>query len=102
MMELEINIPIWRKILLTPDEATELFGLPAQFFRVAGTLTKRGQYDLPCCWIGSHLKINRPKLEKWLEDKSDGITDFKTSLLKKRVEELKNGLNKRGRKRKIR
>lgn len=32
MMELEINIPIWRKILLTPDEATELFGLPAQFF----------------------------------------------------------------------
>lgn len=21
-MELEINIPIWRKILLTPDEAT--------------------------------------------------------------------------------
>lgn len=31
-MELEINIPIWRKILLTPSEATELFGLPAQFF----------------------------------------------------------------------
>lgn len=31
-MELEINIPIWRKILLTPDEATKLFGLPVQFF----------------------------------------------------------------------
>ena len=99
MMELEINIPIWRKILLTPDEATELFGLPAQFFRVAGALTKNGQYDLPCCWIGSHLKINRPKLEKWLEDKSDGITDFKTSYL---LGKLENGINKRGRKRKIR
>lgn len=40
MMELEVNIPIWRKILLTPDEATELFGLSAQFFRVAGALTR--------------------------------------------------------------
>nr|DAO85086.1 MAG TPA: excisionase [Caudoviricetes sp.]DAY72285.1 MAG TPA: excisionase [Caudoviricetes sp.] len=99
MMELEINIPIWRKILLTPDEATELFGLPAQFFRVAGTLTKRGQYDLPCCWIGSHLKINRPKLEKWLEDKSDGITDFKTSHL---LEKIKENTPRRGRKRKER
>jgi len=99
MMELEVNIPIWRKILLTPDEANELFGLPAQFFRVAGTLTKRGQYDLPCCWIGSHLKINRPKLEKWLEDKSDGITDFKTSHL---LEKIKENTPRRGRKRKER
>lgn len=48
-MELEVNIPIWRKILLTPDEATKLFGLPVQFFRVAGALTKSGSYDLPCC-----------------------------------------------------
>ena len=40
-MELEINIPIWRKILLTPNEATELFGLPVQFFRIAGALTKK-------------------------------------------------------------
>lgn len=30
-MELEVNIPIWRKILLTPDEATELFGLLLNF-----------------------------------------------------------------------
>ena len=49
-----------------------------------------------------HLKINRMKMIEWLNDKSDGREDFKTSLLKKRVEELKNGLNKRGRKRKIR
>lgn len=98
-MELEVNIPIWRKILLTPDEATELFGLSAQFFRVAGALTKNGQYDLPCCWIGSHLKINRPKLEKWLEDKSDGITDFKTSYL---LEKIKENTPCRGRKRKER
>ena len=93
------QIPVWQKILLTPDEATELFGLSAQFFRVAGALTKNGQYDLPCCWMGSHLKINRPKLEKWLEDKSDGITDFKTSYL---LEKIKENTPRRGRKRKER
>lgn len=96
------QIPVWQKYVITPEEASSLFALPAEFFRLAGHLTKEGIYDLPCFWIGSHLKINRMKMIEWLNSKSDGREDFKTSLLKKRVEELKNGLNKRGRKRKIR
>ena len=96
------QIPVWEKYAISPEEASKLFSISADFLRLAGQLTKEGGYDLPCFWIGSHLKINRMKMIEWLNDKSDGREDFKTSLLKKRVEELKNGLNKRGRKRKIR
>ena len=73
-----------------------------EFFRLAGQLTKEGGYDLPCFWIGSHLKINRLMMINWINDRSDGREDFKTALLKKRIEEFKNGLHQRGRKRKIR
>lgn len=97
------NIPIWEKYAISPEEASKLFSLPAEFFRLAGQLTKAGGYDLPCFWIGSHLKINRLMMINWLNDKSDGREDFKTTLLKKRVEEFKNGLHQqRGRKRKMR
>ena len=96
------QIPVWEKYSLSPEEASKLFSMPAEFFRLAGQLTKNGAYDLPCFWIGSHLKINRLMMIEWLKDKSDGREDFKTALLKKRIEEFKNGLHQRGRKRKIR
>lgn len=96
------QIPVWQKYAITPEEASMLFSLPAEFFRLAGQLTKSGAYDLPCFWIGSHLKINRLMMIEWLKDKSDGREDFKTALLKKRIEELKSGLHQRGRKRRIR
>lgn len=96
------QIPVWEKYAISPEEASKLFSISADFLRLAGQLTKEGGYDLPCFWIGSHLKINRLMMINWLNDKSDGREDFKTALLKKRVEEFKNGLNQRGRKRKAR
>ena len=96
------QIPVWEKYALSPEEASRLFSLSAAFFRAAGQLTKSGYLDLPCFWIGNHLKINRLMMIEWLNDKSDGREDFKLSLLKKRVEEIENGLHQRGRKRKAR
>lgn len=98
-------IPIWEKYVLSPEEASRLFSLPAEFFRLAGALTKAGAYDLPCFWVGSHLKINRLKTIEWINDKCyTGREDFKTSLIKQRVEEYKKELctHRRGRKRKAR
>lgn len=91
-------VPVWEKYLLSPAEASALTGLSEPFLRYAGNMTKAGEYDLPCCWIGSHLKINRLELIEWLKDKSDGHRDFKTAFL---VKQTKKAV-RRGRPRKIR
>lgn len=35
------QIPVWKKYVITPEEASLLFALPAEFFRLAGHLTKK-------------------------------------------------------------
>lgn len=92
-------VPIWKKYLLTPEETSELTGLSAAFIRYAGQMTRNGDYDLPCVWVGNHLKINRLMLEEWLQDKTDGHRDFKTAFIIKSIEE---NVPHRGRPRKIR
>lgn len=94
------TIPIWEKYLLTPEEASELVGLPASFFRMAGQLTRDRKYDLPCSWNGERLKINRVLLQKWLDSKSDGRTNFKMSFILKDIENRNS--QQRGRPRKAR
>lgn len=96
---LTASVPIWKKYFLTPDEAAEYTGITAAFFRYAGNLSKTGDYDLPCVWIGTHLKINRIMLENWLADKTDGRMDFKTAFLVKTVEEKQA---RKGRPRRVR
>lgn len=81
------NVPIWRKYFLTPEETAKYTGIPVTFFRCAGNLAKSGEYDLPCVWVGNHLKINRIMLENWLADKTNGRMDFKTTFLIKTIEE---------------
>ncbi|WP_196592450.1 helix-turn-helix domain-containing protein [Pectinatus frisingensis] len=97
--EITGSVPIWKKYLLSPDEASELTGLSTAFIRYAGQMTKAGEYDLPCVWIGNHLKINRLLLEKWLEDKTDGHRDFKTAFI---IKQIKEAIPHRGRPRKVR
>ena len=77
-------------------------GMSAAFFRVAGVLTRLGSYDLPCAWNGNRLLINRMLLIQWFNEKSTGREDFKTALIKKRLEEFQNNPPGRGRKRRVR
>lgn len=95
-------IPTSQKLALTPAEASALSNISAEFFRLAGELTKLGAYDLPCFWIGNRLQINKELLIRWLNEKSTGREDFKTALIKQRLEDFKNNPVHRGRKRRVR
>lgn len=94
-------VPITKKYLLTPDEASALSGLPANILRFYGKLAKEdNNFSFPCSWAGSHLKINRIGLERWLLERADGQYDFTEKYALKLIEQATTA--KRGRPRKVR
>ena len=93
-------VPITKKYLLTPDEASELSGLSANLLRFYGRLAKESNFDFPCSWAGSHLKINRIGLERWLLERADGHFDFTEKYILEQMQQATTA--KRGRPRKVR
>lgn len=93
-------VPITMKYLLTPDEASALSGLPANLLRFYGKLAKDdNNFSFPCSWAGTHMKINRIGLERWLLERADGHFDFTEKYI---LEQMQATTAKRGRPRKVR
>lgn len=94
-------VPITKKYLLSPDEASALSGLPANLLRFYGKLAKEDNgFSFPCSWAGAHLKINRIGLERWLLERADGHFDFTEKYILKKMQQATT--TKRGRPRKVR
>ncbi len=96
----KIDVPPWRKLVITPVEASTLTNFPPAFFRLMAIAVKNKQSDFPCAWYGTSIKINRPMMERWLEENFLQHIDFKTKYILKMAYEEE--LPKRGRPRKER
>ena len=95
------QVPLWKKYTLTPAEASALSGLPVNLIRFYGKLARdNSNFDFPCSWAGSHLKINRIGLERWLLERADGHFDFTEKYILEQIN--KATTVKRGRPRKVR
>ena len=99
----KIDIPIWCKESISPEECNLLTGLGVRQIRALGYLAKMGRGDFPCFWNGSHMKISRNLLSKWIDEMASGHHDIQVKIAEKMVlaTEMDEPI-KRGRKRKVR
>ncbi len=96
----KIEVPIWHKEVLTPEECNLLTGLGVRQIRALGYLAKMGRGDFPCFWNGSHMKISRNLLSNWLDEMAQGHYDLQNKLAERLVVNAEK--QKIGRPRKVR
>ena len=96
----KIEVPIWYKEVLTPEECNLLTGLGVRQIRALGYLAKMGRGDFPCFWNGSHMKISRNLLSNWLDEMAQGHYDLQNKLAERLVVNAEK--QKIGRPRKVR
>ena len=77
----KIEVPIWHKEVLTPEECNLLTGLGVRQIRALGYLAKMGRGDFPCFWNGSHMKISRNLLSNWLDEMAQGHYDLQNNMI---------------------
>ena len=92
-----MDIPVNVRYSITPEQAADMFDLPIGFIRRAGALTKEHKFDFPCHYVGTHLKIHREQLGRWMDEHIGA--DFKTMVL---LETEEGNTPCRGRPRKVR
>ncbi len=78
-----MDIPIWHKESITPDECSILTGLGAKQIRILGHLAKKGCGDFPCFWVGNHMKISRNLLSRWIDEMASGHHDLQIKIAEK-------------------
>ena len=96
----KIEVPIWHKEVLTPEECNLLTGIGVRQIRALGYLAKMGRGDFPCFWNGSHMKISRNLLSNWLDEMAQGHYDLQNKLAERLVVNAEK--QKIGRPRKVR
>ena len=96
----KIDIPIWCKESISPEECNLLTGLGVRQIRALGYLAKMGRGDFPCFWNGSHMKISRNLLSNWLDEMAQGHYDLQNKLAERLVANAEK--QKIGRPRKVR
>ena len=96
----KIDIPIWCKESISPEECNLLTGLGVRQIRALGYLAKMGRGDFPCFWNGSHMKISRNLLSNWLDEMAQGHYDLQNKLAERFVVNAEK--QKIGRPRKVR
>ena len=96
----KIDIPIWCKESISPEECNLLTGLGVRQIRALGYLAKMGRGDFPCFWNGSHMKISRNLLSNWLDEMAQGHYDLQNKLAERLVVNAEK--QKIGRPRKVR
>lgn len=67
-----MEIPIWHKATLTPEEAAAYGDIDVKIIRIFGQLAKLGRSDFPSFYCGSHLRINRALFDEWLAELARG------------------------------
>ena len=63
----KLEIPIWKKLLLSVEEAAAYAGIGENKIRYYIKENKHADFIL---WIGSHAKIKRPQFEKFISELS--------------------------------
>ena len=96
----KIEVPIWHKEVLTPEECSSLTGINVKIIRAFGQLANMGKGNFPCFWTGNHMKISRKLLINWLDEMAQGHYDLQNKLAERLVANAEK--QKIGRPRKVR
>lgn len=80
-------IPIWRKAVLTAQEAAKYSDLNVSIIRAHGALAELGKSDFPSFFVGNHLKVHRELFDEWLADKARGHHRFEIKLVNQIIKE---------------
>lgn len=68
MAAIKETIPVYRKAVLSVEEAAAYGNISGLIIKAYALLAKNKRGDFPCFWSGNTLKIPRVAFEKWLED----------------------------------
>lgn len=67
MAAIKETIPVYRKAVLSVEEAAAYGNISGLIIKAYALLAKNKRGDFPCFWSGNTLKIPRVAFEKWLE-----------------------------------
>lgn len=96
-----MEIPVWRKAVLTIEEASAYGDMNLHLLRGLAVLAKAGKSDFPSFSAGTSFKIPREPFERWLEKLGGEHTQLELKTVRRMVQELKEqSVPKRGRPRK--
>ena len=98
-----MEIPVWKKAVLSVSEAAEYSSLSPQLIRAFVALSKIAKSDFPFFMSGDTIKIPRISFEEWLESKGKEHATFELKVIQQLAEGLTQKAEpKRGRPRKSR
>ena len=84
-----MEIPVWKKAVLSVTEAAEYSSLSPQLIRGFVILAKAGRVEFPFFLSGDTIKIPRMSFEKWLETMGTEHTQFELKVIMQIVECLR-------------
>lgn len=94
-----MEIPVWRKAVLTVEEAAAYGNISQHLLRGFVALSRAGKSEFPVFYSGNSIKIPRVSFERWLESLGDGHVQLELKTVQRMVADL-NESKKRGRPRK--
>lgn len=94
------DIPVWRKAVLSIEEAAAYGNIGQQLLRGFAALAKAGKSDFPVFFSGDTMKIPRIGFEQWLERMGSEHTQCELRTVQRMIASLNESVNKRGRPRK--
>jgi len=86
----KIEIPIWHKAVLSPEEAASYGNISIEIIRAQVLLATHGQGEFPCFMSGKNAKIPRLNFVKWLENQAMQHTKFEFQHIKNIIQNAKN------------
>ena len=96
------EIPIWRKIALTPEEAAIYTNLNVRLIRGLVALAGAGKSNFPVFYSGSAVKIPRASLEQWVIEAGAGHHRFDLQTVERMMKNSEEAAGRRGRPKKTR
>ena len=81
------KLPIYRKAVITPEEASIYGDINIRIIRAFGALAKLGRSDFPGFYCGAHLKIHRELFDEWLADLARGHKNLEMAVVEQMVKE---------------
>ena len=97
------EIPIWRKIALSPEEAAIYTNLNVKLIRGLVALAGAGKSNFPVFYSGSAVKIPRASLEQWVIEAGAVHHRFDLQMVERMLKNSEEAVaGKRGRPKKTR
>lgn len=99
------EIPVWRKAVLTIEEAAAYGDMNQHLLRGFVALAKAGKSDFPVFEVGTSFKIPRIGFEQWLEKLGNEHTQLELKTVRQMIKSLNESsatVKHRGRPRKQR